>query len=102
MMGVRAVEYGLISFSPIENGEISSDSIKLLEKIINDGHDVYAFKIPYITFEKNMINNLVDDYGFILKDYSKTFCKVELSSNEKFISDESCISNEPIRYKGKN
>ena len=102
MMGVRAVEYGLISFSPIENGEISSDSIKLLEKIINDGHDVYAFKIPYITFEKNMINNLVDDYGFILKDYSKTFCKIELSSNEKFISDESCINNEPIRYKGKN
>ena len=97
MIGVRAVEYGLISFSPIENGEISSDSIKLLEKIINDGHDVYAFKIPFIEFEKNMYNNLINEHGFILKEYSKTFCKVELSSSENLVSDLSCMNNEPIR-----
>jgi len=97
VIGVRAVEYGLISFNPVFNTQISSDSVNLLEKIIEEGHDVYTFKIPFIAFEKNVINSLVNEHGFILKDYSKTFCKMELSSNERSISDENCINNEPIR-----
>ena len=97
VIGVRAVEYGLISFNPVFNTQISSDSVNLLEKIIEEGHDVYTFKIPFIAFEKNVINSLVNEHGFILKDYSKTFCKMELSSYDKSISDENCINNEPIR-----
>jgi len=97
IIGARAVEYGLISFNPVLNTQISSDSVNLLEKIIEEGHDVYTFKIPFIAFEKNMINSLVNEHGFILKDYSKTFCKMELSSYDKSISDENCINNEPIR-----
>jgi hypothetical protein len=96
-IGTRAVEYGLISFNPVENTEISSDSIKLLEKIINDGYDVYTFKIPFIVFEKNIINSLVNEHGFILKDYSKTFCKVEFQTSSNLKSDDECLNNKPIR-----
>jgi hypothetical protein len=49
-----------------------------------------------------MINNLVNEHKFILKDYSKTFCKVEVSSNKKSISYESCINNESIRNNSEN
>ena len=52
--------------------------------------------------KKNMINNLVNEHKFILKDYSKTFCKVEVSSNKKSISYESCINNESIRNNSEN
>jgi len=33
----------------------------------------------------------------VLKEYSTTFCKIELSIDEKTISDENCINNKPIR-----
>lgn len=97
MMGVRALEYGLTSFNPISETEISSDSVNRLKKIINEGHDVYTFKSPFIEFEKNMYNNLINEHGFILKEYSKTFCKMELYSDKEYISDKNCINNEPIR-----
>lgn len=96
-VGVRAVEYGFISFNPMLTKQISSDSVNLLEKIIKEGYDVNTFKIPFNVHEKNMINSLVNEHGFTLKDYSKTFCKMELSSYDKSISDENCINNEPIR-----
>jgi len=96
-VGARAVEYGFISFNPMLTKQTSSDSVNLLEKIIKEGHDINTFKIPFNVDEKNMINSLVNEHGFILKDYSKTFCKMELSSYDKAISDENCINNEPIR-----
>lgn len=96
-MGARVVEYGFISFNPILTKQISSDSVNLLEKIIKEGHDVNTFKIPFTIHETNWINSLVNEHGFTLKDYSKTFCKMELSSYDKSISDENCINNEPIR-----
>lgn len=96
-MGTRAVEYGFASFNPKLSKQISTDSINLLENIIKDEHDVYTFKIPFNINEKNMINELVNEHGFILKDYSKSFCKVELISDKKIESDKNCINNEPIR-----
>jgi hypothetical protein len=97
MMGVRALEYGLTSFNPISDTKISSDSVNRLKKIINEDHDVYTFKIPFIEFEKNMFNSLINEHGFVLKEYSKTFCKVELISDNKTESDKNCVNNEPIR-----
>ena len=94
--GVRAVEYGLTSFNPKLNNQISSDSIDLLKKIIIEEHDVYTFKIPFNMAEKTMINELLDEYGFTLNQYSKTFCKMQLST-DKPTYDKDCIDNEPIR-----
>ena len=95
-IGVRAVEYGVISFNPKLTKEISSDSINLLENVIDKGHDVYTFKVPFTIHEKNMIVSLVNEYEFTLKEHSETFCRIEASS-EKSTSDENCLNNEPIR-----
>jgi hypothetical protein len=97
VIGVRALEYGLTSFNPISETEISSDSVNRLKKIIKEGHDVYTFKIPFLEFEKNTYNNLINEYGFILKEYSKTFCKVEFQTSDNLKSDKECLDNEPIR-----
>ena len=96
-MATRAVEYGFTSFNPKLNKQISTDSINLLKNIIKDEYDVYMFKIPFNNNEKNMINELGNEHGFIFKDYSKTFCKVEIISDKELESDISCINNEPIR-----
>jgi len=97
LIGSRAQEYDTTAFSPIITNGTYLNSIKLLENIIQEGYDVYTFKVPFNESEKNIINNLIDEYGLVLKEYSTTFCKIELSINEKTISDENCINNKPIR-----
>jgi len=96
-VGVRAVEYEITSFNPKLSKDISLDSVKFLKESIMDKYNVYIFKIPFNLHEKNMINNLVNEHGFILKEHSKTFCKIELSTFKDVISDKICINNEPIR-----
>ena len=96
-IGSRAQEYDTTAFNPIITNGTYANSIKLLENIIQEGYDVYTFKVPFTKSEKNIINNLIDEYGLVLKEYSTTFCKIELSINEKIISDENCINNKPIR-----
>jgi len=96
-IGSRAQEYDTTAFSPTITNGTYLNSIKLLENIIQEGYDVYTFKVPFNESEKNIINNLIDEYGLVLKEYSTTFCKIELSINEKTISDENCINNKPIR-----
>ena len=96
-VGTRGQEYDKPTFRPIITNGTYSNSIKLLENIIQEGYDVYTFKVPFTKSEKNIINNLIDEYGLVLKEYSTTFCKIELSIDEKIISDENCISNKPIR-----
>ncbi len=96
-IGSRAQEYDTTAFSPTITNGTYLNSIKLLENIIQEGYDVYTFKVPFNESEKNIINNLIDEYGLVLKEYSTTFCKIELSINEKTTSDENCINNKPIR-----
>jgi len=98
-IGVRAIEYGFISFNPMLNKQISSDSVDLLEEIIKEGHDVNTFKIPFNVREKNMINSLVNEHGFVLKDYSPSFCKIQVISttNATSSSDKICYELEPLK-----
>ena len=96
-VGSRAQEYNLPSFRLITINHSSIDSINLLQNIIEEKDNVYAFKIPYNNGEKNMIQNLIDNNEFVLEEFSETFCKMKLKSEQKSISDEKCINNEPIR-----
>lgn len=96
IIGPRAIEYGFIPFDPTST-KLSSNSINLLRELIKDGHDVNIFKIPFTINEKEMISKLTSQHNFILKDHSKTFCKIELPTNEEHISDENCINNQPVR-----
>jgi len=87
--GQRGLEYNLIPFNPTN----SNESIELLKSIVKD-NNVLVFKIPF-TFSEVEILSMVEKNGFVFKEYSKTFCKIELSSSDK--SDKNCINNEPIR-----
>ena len=100
--GARVQEYDLMSFRPSFTEEATLDSINLLQDIMEEGYDVYTFKIPLSYGEKDIIQSLIDKHGLILKDHSETFCKVEFSIDKNAISDENCINNEPIRKYGRS
>ena len=96
-VGARSQEYNLASFRLITINHTSINSINLLQDIIKEKDNVYAFKIPFNNGEKNMIQNLIDNHEFILEEFSETFCKMKLKSEQKSISDEKCLNNDPIR-----
>jgi len=79
----RAVEYNVIPFNPFwAYKESNSDGEKIepvstLKKIMEEGYDVYVFKSKY-GVEGKYFEDIKTEYGIILKDYSKTFCEVEL------------------------
>ena len=79
----KVIEYGVTPFFSLYQGELSNDSVNLLEQIINEGNEVFIFKTPTTNDEKETLQNLIDNYGFVLKDYSKTFCKVDFSQNNE-------------------
>ena len=97
-MGPRAIEYNV---SPLNTATIQKindkDSVEFLKSIINSNHNVYAFKIPFNNNEKIMIEDLVEEHGIVLKEYSETFCKVYLKNSTMIKSDDVCINNESIR-----
>ena len=79
----KVIEYGVTPFFSLYQGELSNDSVNLLEQIINEDNEVFIFKTPTTNDEKETLQNLIDNYGFVLKDYSKTFCKVDFSQNNE-------------------
>ena len=92
----KAVEYNVIVFDPFWNNPsppfeasgtpppqqiTDSDKMKhipTLKKIMEEGYEVYAFKSK---FETSYFEYIKTEYGLVLKDYSKTFCKLELVKN---------------------
>ena len=91
--GDWVIEYGLTPFFPLYKGEVSLDSVNLLKEVINDGNDVYIFKTPTTNSEKDTIRNLVNNHGFIVSDFSKSFCSVEIKNNtSNKTSDYSCLN----------
>lgn len=84
--GSCAVTYGTIPFSyfwksnfgsrDFELIDLNQQSIKTLEEIIIDGYNVYVLKIPACYYFKDFPKNLANNTGIILKNYSKTLCKV--------------------------
>lgn len=61
--------------------EIPMTKILTLKKIMAEGYTAYTFKNNMFSYDEKYFRFLEDDHGIILKDYSKTFCKLELISN---------------------
>jgi len=90
------LDYGITPFFPLWENEKSDDSIKLLKEIISEGYEVFVFKNSTNPLEKPLLTELVTKKGFILKDYSASFCSVGLSEEKNGFSktDEVCLKNE--------
>ena len=87
-------EYGVIPFSLDAPNAISDDSVILLKQILQDGYDVYVLKEPTAKYEKDSLRVLTNEHGFIIKDHSKSFCKILIGEEGKFQkSDDICLKN---------
>ena len=113
--GLKTAEYGLIPFTGLlfnEGPELFDskasiqESIKLLKETINKGYDVYIFKEPSRGLDRDFFKYLVNNHGFLIKDHSKSFCRLILQNDsDNFVNedienkriDDSCISS-PVEF----
>jgi len=111
--GRRAMEYGAIPFLPVHTGKINfmneldpswlpQKPILNLKKLLSEDHEAYTFKSHKIHFEPLYFRYLESVHGIILKDYSKTFCKMEIIENLSEQSGTDIISDDVCyMYRGK-
>jgi len=110
--GRRAMEYNANPFLPARGSWVNSineldpdlvpqEPIHILNKVMTEEYDAYTFKEHDRKFEPLYFRYLEAEHGIILKDYSKTFCKMHLiesvseTSENKIKSDDICYM-----YKG--
>ena len=86
-----AVDYGVIPFQP--NPIKLEESLALLKQVLNDGYNVYTFKETTYEGEKDILKLLIDKREIVLKEHSKTFCKMEFAQSNT-TSDDVCIIND--------
>ena len=73
---------------------MNNNSSLLLDEIILDGYDVFIFKKATYPSEKKIISELIEQNGFILKDYSKSFCKISIHDKnypDHLIDEKICL-----------
>jgi hypothetical protein len=102
----KNIDYGFSTFDPTLgmpiqrsvpfNPELLNPEVmKKMKSLIENGESLFIFKDYVNKNEKIFRQVLVDDYGYVLKDYSKSFCKLEISENDqklgKELSDKSCF-----------
>jgi len=81
-----------------DTNEIPKFKTETLKRILSDGYTAYAYKINMFTNDAKYFKFLETDHGIILKDYSETFCKLELisenqSGTENLNSDSICYND---------
>jgi len=97
----EALDYGLISFQPeisLKEGKISPESFDVLKATLKDNYDVFLLKHPTEPLDKISYNLLAQNSDFIIKDYSESFCKVELITKDQKDSNQSKHDVECLNY----
>lgn len=69
---------------------LPKEPIKVLKKIMNEGYDVFIFK-EQSSLDNWYLRYLETSEGIIAKDYSETFCKLELINNLDNLNESSDI-----------
>jgi len=104
--GKRAMEYNVSPFIPVKGTQFKHElDINLvpprvfpqLERLLVEGYDAYTFKEHTWQFDPFFFRYLEAEHGIILKDYSKTFCKMHLIENVSETS-ENQIKSDDICY----
>ncbi len=111
--GKRALEYNAIPYVPVKGSwfnrvhELDPNKVPILpivnlQRTLDEGYEAYTFKSHKIHFEPLYFRYLELEHGIILKDYSKTFCKMVIIENlpeksgKEIESDDVCYM-----YRGK-
>jgi len=87
------IEYNALSFKPYHRSWFISDSevniekvpedhVERLETLIEEDYDTFTFKTLGNIWHPLFFRYLEAEHGLILKDYSKTFCKMLIVENE--------------------
>ena len=63
-----------------------------------DNYDVFLLKHPTDGLDKKSYNLLAQNSDFIIKDYSESFCKVELITKDQKDSNQSKHDVECLNY----
>jgi hypothetical protein len=94
----NALDRNLIPFHLITNTDrtVLPESFELLSQTIEDGYDVFIPKESKYLEDKIIYKDLENRFGVIFKDYTESFCKIELIKKidnqiTQNISDETCI-----------
>jgi len=74
------------------------EPIQMIKFLIENDYDVYTFRKDMTPQDASYFRLLESEYGIILKNYSKTFCQIELINEVDDIgeiekSDPDCFSN---------
>jgi len=100
-------DYQAISFNPFSeydyktklwSGEKPNEiPITMMHELLDKGYELYVFKILYPRDDPSYYKYLEEEHNLILKDHSKTFCKLLLDEKEtetfkEQSSDEICHS----------
>jgi len=102
------IEYNVIPFIPLaknwvnSDGEVniekvSEDHVQRLKTLIEEGYDAYTFKKNRGIEQPSFFRYLEAEHGIILKDYSKTFCKMVIIENQTETSGNE-IKSDDICY----
>ena len=102
----RAVEYNAIFFNGgidlwtqdgCNSDEELQEGIQKLKNLLKEGHKTFAFKENRNEIYPHYFRCIENVHNIILKEYSKTFCKLELEKNiipeldhQVKLSDDAC------------
>jgi len=103
--GKRALEYNVIPYVPVKGSsfnrmhELDPNKIPILpivnlKRTLDEGYEAYTFKSHKIHFEPLYFRYLEVEHGIILKDYSKTFCKMVIIENQIDTSGDNSKSDD--------
>ncbi len=106
--GRRAIEYNANPFLPargswfnsineLDSNLVPQEPILILNEVMQKGYDAYTFKEPDRKFEPLYFRYLESEHGIILKDYSKTFCKIVIVENE-IVTDGKDLESDDVCY----
>lgn len=87
-----ALDYNVIPFRLDMPSQWNQEKFDLLTKIMDDGYDVFVFKEPTHSSEKDRLRFLINEYGVVLTEYSDELCKISLEISKT--SDKVCIEND--------
>lgn len=101
-MGSWVVDYGVTPFHPfygfsirgeIDETKFPQEPIQLLKELLKNEHDVYTFKESSHVIENQYFNYLFNHHEMVLKEHSKSFCKITLKENNTEFSDKICLND---------